>query len=303
MHVFLNKFTYWSKYTYYWGKSLLRLLQKRSKKMKLAAIYNVFDGEELLLYSIKNIRSKVDYIIVSYQTMSNHGELAPDTLEPFIKELLQKKLVDEIWCYQPNLKLSPGKNEKIKRNHSQRLALLANCTHFIHMDADEFYIPDEFAQAKQYIQQHGIKSSAVSIIEYLKSPRYEILNGYTISFEFGRKYMFYAPFIMALVPSLGTYFPVLSDQTRRSNGHLRFWLFPKHIIALHHFSTLRRNLTKKYNNSSLNDDKKNIQVIDKIQPQIINWQFEQNQISEDLALFNELVIKRVPNIFNLPEKL
>ena len=39
--------------------------------MKLGIAYNLFDGEELLVDSIKSIRNSVDYIIVIYQQVSN----------------------------------------------------------------------------------------------------------------------------------------------------------------------------------------------------------------------------------------
>jgi len=42
--------------------------------MKLAAIYNVWDGLELLPHSLRSIRSQVDCIIVVWQGRSNWGE-------------------------------------------------------------------------------------------------------------------------------------------------------------------------------------------------------------------------------------
>ena len=42
--------------------------------MKLGLAYNLFDGEELLEYSLRSIRNNVDYISVQYQEISNHGE-------------------------------------------------------------------------------------------------------------------------------------------------------------------------------------------------------------------------------------
>ncbi len=42
--------------------------------MKLAAIYNVWDGVELLKHSIASIKQDVDLIIIVYQDISNFGE-------------------------------------------------------------------------------------------------------------------------------------------------------------------------------------------------------------------------------------
>ena len=46
--------------------------------MKLAAIYNVFDAEELLPYSIQSIKHMVDEIVIVYQTVSNCGNKHPN---------------------------------------------------------------------------------------------------------------------------------------------------------------------------------------------------------------------------------
>ena len=38
--------------------------------MKIGACYMVFDGEELLEFSIKSIRNSIDFISVTYQDFS-----------------------------------------------------------------------------------------------------------------------------------------------------------------------------------------------------------------------------------------
>jgi len=42
--------------------------------MKLAAIYNLWDGEELLLGSMKCLKDHVDLFIIVWQEVSNFGE-------------------------------------------------------------------------------------------------------------------------------------------------------------------------------------------------------------------------------------
>ena len=41
--------------------------------MKLGVAYNIFDGEEMLIHSLRNLRPMVDYVCVVYQTTSNFG--------------------------------------------------------------------------------------------------------------------------------------------------------------------------------------------------------------------------------------
>ena len=56
--------------------------------MKLGVSYNLFDGEELLEGSIKQIRSEVDYISVVYQEVSNFGESCDKNLLIFFSSIL-----------------------------------------------------------------------------------------------------------------------------------------------------------------------------------------------------------------------
>ena len=293
----------WPMYFFYWCKSVLRMFTKRPKKMKLAAVYNLFDGEEILPYSLHNIRPHVDKIIVVYQLVSNMGQPADPSLESLLKQLQQQGFIDFLYCYTPNLKLDPMKNELAKRRLGRRLAMALGCSHFLHMDTDEFFAGKEFEEAKTYIQQRGIKFSAVSIIEYLKSPCYEIVNGYTVNFGHGDRYVFYAPFITSIQPFRRRALPIIADPTRQFNGYGRFWLFPKHSIVLHHYSTLRKNLNKKYDNSSLHVNADCAEEAKKGKRDIPSWKFEEHALSSEFSMFNDLIIKKVPNLFNLPEEL
>ena len=77
--------------------------------MKLIAIYSVFDGEELLEYSIKSIRNSVDYVLVIYQKISNFGVINND-VENKVMELKNNGLIDEI-MYFKTIKQNPLLNE------------------------------------------------------------------------------------------------------------------------------------------------------------------------------------------------
>ena len=55
--------------------------------MKLGVSYNIFDGEELLEGSIKQIKDQVDYISVVYQTISNFGNSCNEDLVNFLNKL------------------------------------------------------------------------------------------------------------------------------------------------------------------------------------------------------------------------
>jgi len=133
--------------------------------MKLAAIYNVFDGEELLEFSINSIRKQVDLIIVVYQVISNFGDKNLQ-LEDYLTDLKTKKIIDTLIPYKPQLDKKPQFNEIEKRVSGALEALNEKCSHIIHMDSDELYDDLQFDSAKQYLAKNSILSSVCPIYNY-----------------------------------------------------------------------------------------------------------------------------------------
>ena len=88
--------------------------------MKLGVSYNIFDGEELLEGSIRQIRDNVDYISVVYQTISNFGNPCSPGLELMLKNLKSIGLVDELFLYMPNLN-GGGHFNEIRKNQQALL--------------------------------------------------------------------------------------------------------------------------------------------------------------------------------------
>src|SRR5688572_24354584 len=105
---------------------------------KLCVIFNVWDGAELLNGSIDCIKNHVDLIIIVYQDVSNWGEYY-DPLKDFNRHGLKYILVK----YEPKIK-DGRTNEIAKRNLGLKVAKENGCTHFSHMDCDEYY--ENFAE-------------------------------------------------------------------------------------------------------------------------------------------------------------
>jgi hypothetical protein len=100
--------------------------------MKLAAVYNAFDGLENLKLSIDSIKDNVNLIEIVYGKYDNHaGEMA-------------------------------------KRQAGIDRAVANGATHVIIMDCDEVYIPGEFKDTKEAYSQIGIDRSIVQMITYYK---------------------------------------------------------------------------------------------------------------------------------------
>lgn len=209
--------------------------------MKLGVSYNVFDGEELLEGSIKQIRSEVDYISVVYQTISNFGDNCDKNLISHLEDLKSKGLVDEIYEFFPPSFNGSG-NEISKRNIGLNLSKKNGCTHHMSMDTDEYYDIEQFKYLKKIMNEGNFDSSACQMTTYYKEPIYRL----------EPKEEYFVSLIYKIRDGIefnSVGFPVLVDPTRRMDcGNFR--KFTRDEIEMHHMSYVRKNINKKMNNSS-----------------------------------------------------
>lgn len=215
--------------------------------MKLGAAYNVFDGWELLPYSIKSIRKSVDWVGVVIQEKSNLGNyLTPDQKEQresILQLLVDTKQIDAIIEYTPSLR-SPHDNEVAKRNLGLKHAQHSGCSHFITMDCDEIYIKWQFDYAKEYIEKYDIKASACQMKTYYKF--------FDTVIKPDEDY--YVPFIYKITTEQfkkGNPWPVLADPTRKIRAN-KVHIFDRTVLEMQHLSYVRNDLRLKLENSSAN---------------------------------------------------
>lgn len=202
---------------------------------KLIAIWNVFDGEELLPYSVNAIKEHVDVRIAVLQSISNRGnEYTPS---------FNHSLFDYVLTFEPDLKKSPMQNETDKRNLGINFAKQLEGSHYILLDCDEVYISREFSRLKKLLA--NCEYSCVKMYTYYGNPtqRIEPIESY------------YVPFINKLKATTkvgnNRSYPVLCDPTRKDMTLKHH----KDILVLnepymHHFSWVRRNLKRKFENST-----------------------------------------------------
>jgi hypothetical protein len=196
--------------------------------MKLAAIFNVFDSEELLPGSIKCIESHVDAIIIIWQSVSNYGECYTPQL-PDGEKIVRIE-------YKPS-RNNARSNEIAKRNSGLNIAREMDMTHFLHMDCDEYYL--DFAEAKFAYINSGHAGSVLRLHTYFKHP--------TLRLDQPENY--YVPFIHKLEKETiagEKFYPYYVDPTRRINQkdviELPFWM--------HHYSWVRKDIGRKIRNST-----------------------------------------------------
>lgn len=316
----ISRFKHFCSYVSAFRKFLLRIRLKDrrfcllgkwydfSKKMKLGIAYNLFDGEELLEASLNSVRDCADYICVVYQTTSYYGNPASPKLENLLNNLKEKGLIDELYHYHKDFSKITNKHllEREKRDLGLKLCKKRGMTHFLSMDVDEFYEKEQLERVKNFIAKRKIESTACSIYEYLKDPQYRIIDGCT--FQTNGDYNFYCPFIMKInrfgkQKHNSKFFPTLVDPSRAINNSGKFYLFPVQDIVMHHMSTVRKDLDKKYKNSNCNNDSstKVIEKINKMKDDILSWEFEKTRLNtnKDLAIFNNKIIRKVDNKFGI----
>lgn len=227
--------------------------------MKLAAIYNVWDGEELLPHSINQIQKEVDLIIIVWQDRSNWGEYYnPSVITNEKNKILvweNRKKYGHVWIkwaeelnynyvstefiykkYEPESG-DGALNETKKRNIGLEIAKEEGCTHFFFIDCDELY--HNFREAKQQFIESGANGSVCRLFTYWGKPTYQLdpIEPYWV------------PFIHKLkentVAGMQEY-PFWVDPTRRVNE--------QNVVEIptmmHHFSYVRKDIERKIRNSS-----------------------------------------------------
>ena len=229
------------------------------------ASYNVFNGEEHLVQSVRNIRPCVDYINIVVQYISNQGLPAQSTLRDAIDELSNNKLVDEIIEYTPDFGKTPVENELEKRNIGLFHAKKASVSHFITMDSDEFYPRDEFDQAKFLINLKGYQSTSVHTYLHIKRPIYRSAIPDTTCCSFLTKIE------SESMIHYDDYYPVVVDPTRRLHGRREsFHQFSPETVSMRHMNLVRRDLAWKLKNST---NAQATEFMQRVQKAFEDWQF------------------------------
>lgn len=196
--------------------------------MKLIAVYNVFDGEEFLERSIDSIRDHVDMVICVVQNKAYNGFKYSGGVGK-VYELLEAGKVDYMVGYE-------GTSEKEKRQKCIDVAVENGATHFIGMDCDELYNPNEFKIGKDIAMKH--KGSYCKIKTYFKR------EDLTVGMD-----SYFVPFIHKVdkntkIGQKG--YPVIVDPTRTIVSDDIIEL----PIIMHHYSWVRNDISIKVKTSA-----------------------------------------------------
>lgn len=247
--------------------------------MKLAAIYNVWHDWDILEHSIGNISPLVDKVIIIGSNYSNYGELSiiPDEWRFHVNRV-----------FEPNPRISPMINETEKRNLGLQTARVLGCTHFITMDADEFYDPAMFLQEKLRFKNHKLNGLVCGSNVYFKSPTLTIGLATTL-----------VPFIHKLSPNInhcinrGYPFAFNNREIRidptRQLGYTTGIEWSN--IVMDHMSWVRKDIEIKIRNSTAKSN---------IERSTIRKDFEVAKAGEYCNFYRKYLF-RVANKYNIPE--
>ncbi len=205
---------------------------------KIAAVYNVWDGEELLLGSIQQIAPYIDEVILISQRTSNFNEQYTGGQE-MCDSLSHNN--DRIYHYRYVDMLGGAKNEKAKRQKGLELAKEFGCDIIIQLDCDEYYRPEEFERCLKRFIASGFDGSYCNMRTFYKQPDWQL----------SPTEDYYVPLFHRLEPDTktGQKYPVLVDPTRGLSGKT-FLQFNRSEIEMFHYSFVRKDIRRKLRNSS-----------------------------------------------------
>ncbi len=252
-------------------------------EMKLVAIYNVwYDSVELLTHSIKNLQDcGVDGVIVVWSERSNYGEVQKDYL-------VKQEGVHYVQCEPEGYRGHGTGNEEYKRNVGLNKAKELGFTHFLSLDSDEFYEPEEFKKYREIFLSSDINGIVCSCKTYFKKPSLTIGEDATL-----------VPFIHKITLQIQHQFnrnypyawidgKIRIDPTRSLNINSGVQFLPN--LKMHHMSWIRKDIELKIRNSSA------------------KGHIQRSTIRQDYMLAEEGYFVKyygkhlatAPNIFNIP---
>jgi hypothetical protein len=233
--------------------------------VKAGVSYNVFNGEEHLLASLAQVRSCVEHINLVVQYRSYIGRPCSAALYDVLAEARREGLYDVLHEYEPDTGLSPKLNELAKRSIGLEIAKAHGATHFMTMDCDEYYVPTEFAAARDFIVRSDVRTTAVATYLHIRRPIWRSREPDTTYCAFLTEIGLDSRLV------LNAPYPVAVDPKRRLHGdEPSFHLFDPAEIAMRHMNLVRLDLTSKLENSP---NAGNLDFMSRVAKAYSNWTF------------------------------
>lgn len=194
----------------------LRVKTRLWSKMKLAAVWNFWDGEENLAESVEAIRAHVDFLGLVWSAKSVYGESRTHDDLVKIGKLCKSLKFDEVVRFEP---LGTGQDGAAqKRNQAIDLAKVFECTHLFSIEPDEIFKQDQFAMVRAETAEYDYATTTAPCDMEMRG-----INGDVIF----KRMAHYIPMIYRIEPGRrfrlykgrGITFPVLAESSRKLETH------------------------------------------------------------------------------------
>lgn len=257
--------------------------------MKLAAIFNVWADWDWLNISVNHISPVVDGIIVIWSEKSNYGEVCEPYPMLAVWGTVTSPIVVHVYRKEPAL-IHPMHEETARRNFGLQKARELGYTHFLSIDCDELYDPEQFHKEKQrFIDNPNLAGLVCASQVYVKSPTLTIGLDTTL-----------VPFIHKITPTLKHSFnrmypfswdkgQIKIDPTRSLNIDRGVEWSP---IVMDHYSWVRSDIARKVRNSTAKANIEKTEVVKNF------FRLTEGSICE---IYPGKPLVRVPNKYGLPE--
>lgn len=252
--------------------------------MKLAVLYTVWNGLELLDGSIQQINNDVDTIVIGWQGVSHHGKKSEE-VEPFVRKLKRKYKKVVLFEFKPRGGDAKGE-ERRKHNQMIKVAQNESCTHFFFSATDHYYETEQFKAAKIKATQYD--ATASKMYTYFKKPEWRLdpIESY------------YMPFICKLKVNMtycrdtGGKWNVYVDPALCIVPNDSFYEFTESELMMHHYSFVRKDISGKLKNAAAR-----VNFNDKIENIIKGY--ESYDGSGIVPYYPDHQIKKADNLFKI----
>ena len=252
--------------------------------MRLAAIYTVWNGLELLEGSMNQIYPYTDVVVIGWQRHSHYGVESKE-VEDFVTKLKRRHKKVVLFEFKPRGGNAKAE-ERRKLNQLIKVAQNESCTHFFFSATDHYYEGSQFANCKEKAKQYDVTAS--KMYTYFKSPEWRLtpIESY------------YMPFICKLRvnqtycrDTRGKWF-VYVDPALCVWPYDTAYEFKEDELMMHHYSFIRKDVENKLRNAAA---RRNFN--DNI-PEIIE-QFRAFDGTGAVPYYNKHTVDKVDNLFDI----
>jgi hypothetical protein len=210
----------------------------------IAAIYNVWDGEELLPFSVEQIKNRVRHIIFVVQTVGNSGVKSLEGLR-VCHELRQK--INSLPCaatayvieYEPTEK-DFVKRQIQKRNAGINYAVALGADAVMCLDTDEI-VEGDLEGAYELFKHHNADIAVAQLWTYIGEPALR-LSKPDITAQIA---LLQKPIPITGAPTWAGASRLLDYERTISYGKGKSLALNIDFLCVHHYSWVRKDLQKK----------------------------------------------------------